>query len=270
LPTCWGRRVEALAAAAHKTFSTETGGKNVIIVMADADLDLAVEGAIWGAFGTTGQRCTAASRIIVQAPVYDWFVARLTKAAGRLKIGDGLKSSTQMGPIVSKAQYERVLDYIAVGKKEGATLLRGGRSYTTGACKQGWFIEPTIFTDVKPAMQIAREEIFGPVVCLFKINTLDEAIALANDTVYGLSAAIYTRDVNASARAERDLDTGLIYINASTIGAEIQLPFGGTKATGSGPREAGGRGGALDLYTKWKVIYRDFSGALQRAQIDKE
>jgi acyl-CoA reductase-like NAD-dependent aldehyde dehydrogenase len=265
-----GRRVEALAAASHKTFSTETGGKNVIIVMADADLDLAVDGAIWGAFGTSGQRCTAASRIIVQAPVYDWFVARFTKAAGRLNIGDGLKSSTQMGPIVSKAQYERVLDYIAIGRKEGATLLRGGRPHTTGGCKQGWFVEPTIFTDVKPAMRIAREEIFGPVVCLFKIDTLDEAIALANDTVYGLSAAIYTKDVDVSARAERDLDTGLIYINASTIGAEIQLPFGGTKATGSGPREAGGRGGALDLYTKWKVIYRDFSGALQRAQIDKE
>jgi alpha-ketoglutaric semialdehyde dehydrogenase len=265
-----GRRVEALAAATHKTFSTETGGKNVIIVMADADLDLAVDGAIWGAFGTSGQRCTAASRIVVQAPAYDWFVARLTKAAGRLRLGDGLKSSTQMGPIVSKAQYERVLEYIAVGKKEGATLLRGGRPFTQGECKQGWFIEPTIFTDVKPAMRIAREEIFGPVVCLFKIETLDDAIALANDTVYGLSAAIYTKDVNASARAERDLDTGLIYINASTIGAEIQLPFGGTKATGSGPREAGGRGGALDLYTKWKVIYRDFSGALQRAQIDKE
>jgi len=265
-----GRRVEALAAATHKTFSTETGGKNVIIVMADADLDLAVDGAIWGAFGTSGQRCTAASRIVVQAPAYDWFVARLTKAAGRLRLGDGLKSSTQMGPIVSKAQYERVLEYIAVGKREGATLLRGGRPCTQGECKQGWFIEPTIFTDVKPGMRIAREEIFGPVVCLFKVETVDEAIALANDTVYGLSAAIYTKDVNASARAERDLDTGLIYINASTIGAEIQLPFGGTKATGSGPREAGGRGGALDLYTKWKVIYRDFSGALQRAQIDKE
>jgi acyl-CoA reductase-like NAD-dependent aldehyde dehydrogenase len=265
-----GRRVEALAAATHKTFSTETGGKNVIIVMADADLDLAVDGAVWGAFGTSGQRCTAASRIVVHAPAYDWFVARLTKAAGRLRLGDGLKPSTQMGPIVSKAQYERVLDYIAVGKKEGATLLRGGRPFTQGECKQGWFIEPTIFTDVKPAMRIAREEIFGPVVCLFKVESLDDAIALANDTVYGLSAAIYTNDVNASARAERDLDTGLVYVNASTIGAEIQLPFGGTKATGSGPREAGGRGGALDLYTKWKVIYRDFSGALQRAQIDKE
>jgi len=265
-----GRRVEELAAGAHKTCSTETGGKNVIIVMADADLDLAIDGAVWGAFGTTGQRCTAASRIIVQASVYDWFVARFTKAAGRLRIGDGLKSSTQMGPIVSQAQYERVLDYIAIGRKEGATLLRGGRPYSKGAGKLGWFIEPTIFTDVMPAMRIAREEIFGPVVCLFKVETLVDAIALANDTVYGLSASIYTRDVNASARAERDLDTGLVYINASTIGAEIQLPFGGTKATGSGPREAGGRGGALDLYTKWKVIYRDFSGTLQRAQIDKE
>jgi acyl-CoA reductase-like NAD-dependent aldehyde dehydrogenase len=265
-----GRRVEALAAAAHKTFSTETGGKNVIIIMADANLDLAIEGAIWGGFGTTGQRCTAASRIIVQAPVFDWFVARFTKAAGQLKVGDGLKPLTQMGPIVSKAQYQRVLDYIAIGRKEGATLLRGGRPYTKGECKQGWFIEPTIFTDVKPAMRIAREEIFGPVVCLFKAETLDEAIALANNTVYGLSAAIYTQDVNSAARAERDLDTGLVYLNASTIGAEIHLPFGGTKATGSGPREAGGRGGALDLYTKWKVIYRDFSGSLQRAQIDKE
>ncbi|MEW6325573.1 MAG: aldehyde dehydrogenase family protein [Nitrospirota bacterium] len=265
-----GRRVEALAAAGHKTFSTETGGKNVIIVMADANLDLAIEGAIWGGFGTSGQRCTAASRIIVQEPVYDWFVARFTKAADGLQLGDGLKPATQMGPVVSEAQYKKVLSYIKIGQKEGATLLHGGRPCATGDCKRGWFIEPTIFTDVTPAMRIAREEIFGPVVCIFKIRRFDEALKLANDTVYGLSASIYTQDVNASAIAERELDSGLVYINASTIGAEIQLPFGGTKGTGSGPREAGGRGGALDLYTKWKVIYRDFSGRLQRAQIDKE
>jgi aldehyde dehydrogenase (NAD+) len=263
-----GRRVEALAAATHKTFSTETGGKNVIIIMADANLDLAVNGAIWGGFGTTGQRCTAASRVIIQEPVYDWFVARFTAAAGRLRLGDGLKPATQMGPIVSEAQYRRVLRYIALGRRDGATLLHGGRPYRDKGAR-GYFIEPTIFTNVTPDMRIAREEIFGPVVCLFKIRTLDEALALANDTVYGLSAAIYTQDVNASAIAERELDTGIVYINASTIGAEIQLPFGGTKATGSGPREAGGRGGALDLYTKWKVIYRDFSSRLQRAQIDK-
>jgi aldehyde dehydrogenase (NAD+) len=161
-----------------------------------------------------------------------------------------------------------VLRYIALGRRDGATLLHGGRPYRDKGAR-GYFIEPTIFTNVTPDMRIAREEIFGPVVCLFKIRTLDEALALANDTVYGLSAAIYTQDVNASAIAERELDTGIVYINASTIGAEIQLPFGGTKATGSGPREAGGRGGALDLYTKWKVIYRDFSSRLQRAQIDK-
>jgi aldehyde dehydrogenase (NAD+) len=265
-----GRRVEALAAAAHKTFSTETGGKNVIIVMADANLDLAIEGAIWGGFGTTGQRCTAASRVIVQEPAYDWFVARFTKAAGQLRLGDGLKPSTQMGPIVSEAQYKKVLDYIKIGQKEGATLLHGGVPYAKGDCKRGYFIEPAIFTDVTPTMRIAQEEIFGPVVCIFKIRTLDDAIRLANNTVYGLSSAIYTQDVNAAAVAERELYTGLVYINASTIGAEIQLPFGGTKATGAGPREAGGRGGALELYTKWKVIYRDFSGRLQRAQIDKD
>ena len=265
-----GRRVEAMAAAAHKTFSTETGGKNVIIVLADANLDLAIEGAIWGGFGTSGQRCTAASRLILQEPIYDWFVARFTRAAGRLQLGDGMKPGTQMGPLVSEAQYKKVLQYITIGRKEGATVLHGGRPRRTGECKRGWFVEPTIFTDVTPAMRIAREEIFGPVVCIFKVRRFDEALALANDTVYGLSASIYTQDVNASARAERELDTGLVYVNASTIGAEIQLPFGGTKGTGSGPREAGGRGGALDLYTKWKVIYRDFSGSLQRAQIDKK
>ncbi len=264
-----GRRVEALAAAAHKSCSTETGGKNVIIVMADANLDLAIEGAIWGAFGTTGQRCTAASRIIVQEPVYDWFVARFTKATAGLRLGDGLKPTTQMGPVVTDTQYKRVLRDIKIGRQEGATLLHGGKPRTTGDCKRGYFIEPTIFIDVAPHMRIAREEIFGPVVCVFKVKTLREAIALANDTAYGLSASIYTQDVNATAVAEQELDTGLVYINASTIGAEIQLPFGGTKATGSGPREAGGRGGALDLYTKWKVIYRDYSGKLQKAQIDK-
>ena len=265
-----GRHVEALAATAHKTFSTETGGKNVIIVMADANLDLAIDGAIWGGYGTTGQRCTAASRIIVQEPVYDWFVARLTKIATSLRLGDGLKPTTQMGPIVTDRQYHNVLDYIAIGQKEGATLLHGGKPYTTRDCRHGYFIEPTIFTNVSPAMRIAREEIFGPVLCIFKVKTLDQAISLANDTPYGLSASIYTQDVTTSAVAERDLDTALVYINASTIGAEIQLPFGGTKETGSGPREAGGRGGALDLYTKWKVIYRDFSGTLQRAQIDRD
>lgn len=265
-----GERVAAICGSSQKYFTMETGGKNPIIVMDDADLDLAVEGAIWGGFGTSGQRCTAASRLIVHEAIYDRFVRALTERAGQLKLGNGLDKKTQIGPVVSESQYKKVLGYIDIGKKEGAKLLLGGNPYKRGKCAQGYFIEPTIFGEVNPKMRIAQEEIFGPVVALLRVHDLKEAIDVANNVPFGLSAAIYSQDVNKTAVAERDLDTGLVYINASTIGAEIQLPFGGTKRTGLGPREAGGRGGALDLYTKWKVIYRDFSGRLQKAQIDKE
>ncbi|MEW6682267.1 MAG: aldehyde dehydrogenase family protein [Nitrospirota bacterium] len=263
-----GEKVEAVCGRLHRPVCTETGGKNPLIVMDDADLDLAIEGAIWGGFGTSGQRCTAASRVIVHQRVYDAFLSRFVQAAKRLRLGPGLDTQTDVGPVINAAQQRTVLEYIEIGKKEGAKLLCGGHAATDGPLARGHFIAPTIFGEVTPTMRIAQEEIFGPVVSVIKARDLGHAIEIANGVAYGLSSAIYTRDVNNSAIAERDLDTGIVYINASTIGAEIQLPFGGTKRTGLGPREAGGRGGALELYTKWKVIYRDYSGKLQKAQID--
>lgn len=264
-----GEGIEQACGALHRSVSTEMGGKNAIIVMDDADLDLAVEGAIWGGFGTSGQRCTAASRVVVHEKICGAFLEKFAGRAKALRLGDGLDPSTDVGPVVSQEQMNKVLDYIEVGRKEGAKPLCGGKRAVSGSLAEGWFIEPTVFADVDPKMRIAREEIFGPVVAVIRARNLAHAIEIVNGTKYGLSSAIYTRDVNNSAIAERDLDTGLVYVNASTIGAEIQLPFGGTKGSGSGPREAGGRGGALDFFTKWKVIYRDFSGRLQKAQIDR-
>jgi len=264
-----GKRLEALCGAVHRPIVTEMGGKNIIIVMEDANLDLAIHGAIWGGFGTTGQRCTAASRISVDRKIYDQFRERFRAAASGLRLGDGLRKETDVGPVVNESQFNKVLKYIEIGKEEGAKLVFGGKAYREGECSKGYFIEPTIFDEVKPAMRIAQEEIFGPVVSVIRAEGLEEAIHIANRTPYGLSASLYTRDVNATAIAERDLDFGIVYINAPTIGAEIQLPFGGIKHSGSGRKEAGGRGGALDSYSRWKVIYRDFSGRLQKAQIDK-
>lgn len=245
------------------------GGKNAIIVMDDAKLELAVEGALWGGFGTTGQRCTAASRIVVHEAVYNKFLKMFANAALALRLGNGLLKTTDVGPVINDSQMEKVLNYIKIGQREGAKLVIGGRAYRKGPCSKGYFIEPTIFADVKQKMHIAQEEIFGPVVSVIKAKDLKDAIRIVNDVPYGLSSAIYTQDVNNSAIAERDLDTGLVYINASTIGAEIHLPFGGTKKSGLGHREAGGKGGAMEMFTKWKVIYRDYSGRLQKAQIDK-
>ncbi len=264
-----GRRLEGICGAIHRIIVTEMGGKNAIIVMEDANLDLAIEGAIWGGFGTTGQRCTAASRVVVHRTVYSKFADMFRNAASRLRVGDGLNKETDVGPVINESQFNKILKYIDIGKQEGATLLLGGKPYQKGECAKGYFIEPTIFSDVKPEMRIAYEEIFGPVVSLIKAENLKDAIRIVNGTSYGLSSAIYTQDVNASAVAERDLESGIVYINASTIGAEIQLPFGGIKQSGYGRKEAGGRGGALDTYSRWKVVYRDFSGKLQKAQIDK-
>ena len=264
-----GKKLETICGAIHRPIVTEMGGKNIIIVMEDADLDLAVDGAIWGGFGTTGQRCTAASRISVDRKVYDPFTERFQTMASALRLGDGLRKETNVGPMVNESQFNKVLKYIEIGKKEGAKLLLGGKACREGKCSKGYFIEPTIFGEVKPEMRIAQEEIFGPVVSVVRAEGLEDAIRIANRTSYGLSAAIYTRDVNATAIAERDLDFGIVYINAPTIGAEIHLPFGGIKQSGSGRKEAGGRGGALDTYSRWKVVYRDFSGRLQKAQIDK-
>lgn len=267
--TAVGMKIAGSCAGSGKKVSCEMGGKNAIIVMDDAKLELAVEGAIWGGFGTTGQRCTAASRLIVHEAVYSRFLDMFAAAASKLRIGNGLRKETDVGPLINKSQMEKVLSYIETGMREGARLVTGGRKCLSGECAKGYFIEPTIFADVSPRMRIAQEEIFGPVVSVLKARDLGDAVELVNGTSYGLVSAIYTQDVNKSAVAERELDTGIVYVNASTIGAEIQLPFGGTKRSGLGYKEAGGRGGALDMFTKWKVIYRDFSGRLQKAQIDR-
>ncbi len=265
-----GEALSKSCAAIGTKISCEMGGKNPIIVMDDAKLQLAVEGALWGGFGTAGQRCTAASRVIVHEKVYDEFLTMFVRAAKRLKLGNGLISGSHVGPVINESQMNKVLQLIEVGKKEGARLLLGGKRQTDGALKKGCFIEPTIFADVKPDARIAQEEIFGPVVSVIKAASLVEAISIANNVEYGLSAAVYTQDVNNTAVAERDLETGIVYINAPTIGAEIQLPFGGIKKSGLGHREAGGSGGSLDMFSRFKIIYRDFSGRLQRAQIDKD
>ncbi len=263
-----GERLESKLGRIHRPVATEMGGKNAIIIMDDADLSLALEGVLWGGFGTSGQRCTAASRVVVHERIHDQFLDRLLGAAGRLRLGDGLSKSTDVGPVVNEQQMKRVLDYLRVGVDEGASLALGGKRAEDGALARGYFIEPTVFDDVAPAMRIAQEEIFGPVVSVIRCSGIEEAIAIANDVRFGLSSSIYSKNVNTTAMAERDLRTGLVYINASTIGAEIQLPFGGWKHSGSGHPEAGGRGGALEFYSRMKVIYRDFSGKLQKAQID--
>lgn len=263
-----GLHVESICGRLHRPVATETGGKNSMIVMDDADIDLALEGALWGAFGTTGQRCTATSRVILQSGIYEEFIERLIDKAKKIKVGDGLLESTDMGPLINEQQCEKIFRYIKIGEKEGGEIVLGGGTAVGAGIENGFFVEPTIFINVKPEMRIAQEEIFGPVLSVLKADDYEEAVEIANDVAYGLSSSIYTSNLSIAARAENDLDTGLVYINAPTIGAEIQLPFGGTKATGIGPREAGGRGGALDLYSKWKVIYRDYSGSLQKAQIN--
>lgn len=264
-----GERLEGLLGRMHRPLATEMGGKNAIIVMDDAELSLALEGVLWGAFGTSGQRCTAASRVVVHEKVYEAFTDMLTRAAAGLRVGDGLLETTDMGPIINEQQFNKVLDYIRIGSDEGALLVAGGRPVTAGDCTHGFFIEPTVFANVTPTMRIAQEEIFGPVLSAISCSSLDEAIRIVNAVPFGLSSAIYSRNVNTTAKAEHDLKSGIVYVNASTIGAEIQLPFGGWRHSGSGHPEAGGRGGALDFYSRIKVVYRDYSGRLQKAQIDR-
>ena len=261
-----GRTVSKNAAPGFKKVHLEMGGKNVIIVMDDADLDLALEGCLWGGFGTTGQRCTAASRVVVQDGVYATFVERFAERARALKVGDGLDAAIHMGPSISQSQLDTVKRYVDIGRSEGARLVSGGHALDRGIWARGYFHEPTVFADVAPAMRIAQEEIFGPVVSVLRCASFEEAVAIGNGVAYGLSASIYTQDVNRAFSAMRDLYTGIVYINAPTIGAEVHLPFGGTKATGNGHREAGTA--ALDVFSEWKSIYVDFSGKLQRAQID--
>jgi alpha-ketoglutaric semialdehyde dehydrogenase len=266
--TAVGKLVNQNAAPFFKKVHLEMGGKNAIMIMDDANLDLALEGCLWGGFGTTGQRCTAASRVIVHEKVHDRFVEQFVARAKALRVGDGLDPQTQMGPSISDKQLQKVMSYVEIGKQEGATIACGGRRLNEGDWQYGYFHEPTIFTGVTPRMRIAREEIFGPVVSVIKCGGVDEAVAIANDVIYGLSASIYTQDINRAFRAMRDVYTGIFYVNAPTIGAEVHLPFGGTKATGNGHREAGLT--ALDVFSEWKSVYVDFSGKLQRAQIDTQ
>jgi aldehyde dehydrogenase (NAD+) len=261
-----GVAVTKAAADNLKHVHLELGGKNAIIVMEDADLDLAVEGIVWSAFGTSGQRCTAASRVIAHADVYDALARRLVERAEGMRLGPGWEDDTDLGPVINKAAIEKIHSYTQIGKDEGAKLLTGGEIAADGDLGKGFFYRPTVFADVDAGMRIAQEEIFGPTVSLIRVRDVDEAIRVANGVRYGLSSSIFTRDVNKAFCAMRDLQAGITYINAGTTGAEVHLPFGGTKDTGNGHREAGQA--ALDVFTEWKSIYVDYSGKLQRAQID--
>jgi aldehyde dehydrogenase (NAD+) len=261
-----GIAVATLAASRNKRVSLEMGGKNAVIVMDDANLDLATDGILWSAFGTSGQRCTAASRVVVDRSVQRELAERLVARAGGMRLGNGLDAATEIGPVVSAGQLDRIAGYVKIGREEGARLATGGQSVRDGELGRGHFHQPTIFDEVAPTMTVAREEIFGPVTALIPVGSLAEAISVVNGVEYGLSASIFTSDVNRAFQAMQDVDTGILYVNAGTTGAEIHLPFGGTKATGNGHREAGTA--ALDFFTEWQSIYVDFSGRLQRAQID--
>jgi aldehyde dehydrogenase (NAD+) len=261
-----GKEVATACAGTLKHSCLEMGGKNIILVMDDANLALAVDGAIWGGFGTTGQRCTASSRIAVHKDMYKEFVEKFVAHARALKVGNGLDPTVQMGPLINESQLKTVEEYVEIGKNEGARLLCGGERLAGGDYDFGWFYSPTIFGDCDPKMRICREEIFGPVVSIVPCGSLEEAIEIGNGVVYGLSSSIYTRNVNRAFQAMRDMETGIFYVNAPTIGAETHLPFGGAKQTGNGHREAATA--ALDFYSEWKAVYVDYSDRLQRAQID--
>lgn len=261
-----GRRVAEVAGRQLKRLSLELGGKNAIIVLDDADLDLAVEAIVWSAYGTSGQRCTAASRLLVTKSVHDELVDRLRRRIARLRLGDGLDESVDVGPVISEEALQRIDAHVQQAIRDGARLVIGGRRATEGTLAKGSFYEPTLLDDVTPAMAIAQEEVFGPVLAVLTVASLEEAITVNNQVAYGLSSSIFTRDVNKAFRAMRDLDTGIVYVNHGTTGAEIHLPFGGMRATGNGHREAGTA--ALDFFSEWKSLYVDYSGRLQRAQID--
>jgi aldehyde dehydrogenase (NAD+) len=250
------------AADELKHVHLELGGKNAIIVMDDADVDLAVDGIVWSAFGTAGQRCTAASRVIVQRGVYEELQKKLVARAEKLRIGAPWEDDTEIGPVINEAAVDKIHSYTEIGQGEGAKLLTGGERVEG----HGYYYRPTVFADVDPQMRIAQEEIFGPTTALIPVDSFEEAVTAANSVKFGLSSSIFTRDVNKAFKAMRDLQTGITYINAGTTGAEVHLPFGGMKQTGNGHREAGQA--ALDVFTEWKSVYVDYSGKLQRAQID--
>jgi aldehyde dehydrogenase (NAD+) len=259
-----GKWIMEECAKTMKRVSLELGGKNPVIVMPDADLELALEGVLWGAFGTTGQRCTATSRLILHEKIKDEFTKRLLAKTKSLRVGNGLLPETDVGPVINKAQLEKIEKYVRIGKEEGAILLLGGNRADPGL--PGYFFEPTVFTDVRPDMRIAQEEIFGPVLSIITVSGLDEAIEVANNTKYGLSSSIYTENIGNAFRAIEKIEAGITYVNAPTIGAEVHLPFGGVKGTGNGFREAGTE--AIKEFTEVKAVYIDYSGRLQKAQID--
>jgi alpha-ketoglutaric semialdehyde dehydrogenase len=261
-----GSVIGATCGRLHKRLSLEMGGKNAMIVMDDADLDLALDGVLWGAFGTTGQRCTATSRLVLHDKIHDRFLQMLADRAGKLRLGSGLDDHTEVGPLIHEEALQKVDEYVGIGKREGASVAVGGVRATGAKLDAGSFYRPTVLAGVKPGMRVEQEEIFGPVLSAVKVGSLDEAIRVNNDVQYGLSSSLYTRDVNAAFRAMQDLDNGITYINAPTIGAEAHLPFGGVKQTGNGHREGGWE--VYDFYSETKVCYVDYSGQLQRAQID--
>lgn len=263
-----GRLVAEHCGRNLKRCSLEMGGKNAQIVMDDADFDLALEGALWGAFSTTGQRCTATSRIYVHQKIFESFRRQMIARAQEIKIGNGLEDGIEMGPLVNEAQLKRVQEYVSSGIKEGAKLECGGRVAEGAKLKSGYFYQPTLFTHVNPKMRMVREEIFGPVTCLIPFKDFEDAVAQVNNTSYGLSSSLYSRDVNCAMKAIRDIEAGITYINGPTIGAEVHLPFGGVKNTGNGHREAAET--ALDIFSEWKSVFIDYSGRLQKAQIDED
>jgi aldehyde dehydrogenase (NAD+) len=261
-----GRLVGETCGRMHKRLSLEMGGKNAQIVLDDADLDLALEGVLWGAFGTTGQRCTATSRLVLQSGIHDEFVERLAERARGMKIGDGRQPGTDVGPLIHDASLKKVEEYVRIGGEEGAELVTGGRRASGDGYEHGCFFEPTIFTGVQPGSRLEQEEIFGPVLSVIRVDSAADAFRVNNDVKYGLSSSIYTRDLNVAFQAQQDLDNGITYVNAPTIGAEAHLPFGGVKQTGNGHREGGWE--VYEFYSETKVCYVDYSGTLQRAQID--
>ena len=262
-----GKRINEVAGGSLKRVSLELGGKNAQIVMNDADQELALEAVLWGAFGTTGQRCTATSRLILHKDIYYEFVDKLISRVKKLKLGYGNDSGVEVGPCVSESQRESVNEYVKIGMLEDKAVLAAGGDYAKeGELEKGWFYQPTIFTEVKPGMRIEQEEIFGPVLSVIKCEDLTDAINILNGTPYGLSSSIFTKNVNDAFVAIRDIKAGITYVNGATIGAEAHMPFGGVKQTGNGHREGGWT--VYDFYTEWKAVYIDYSGKLQRAQID--
>jgi acyl-CoA reductase-like NAD-dependent aldehyde dehydrogenase len=261
-----GRKVGETCGRMHKRLSLEMGGKNAQIVLDDADLELAVDGVLWGAFGTTGQRCTATSRLILQDGIHDEFVTLLTDRARSLRLGDGRRDGVDVGPLIHSDALSKVQYYVELGRSEGSTMTCGGRRADGDGLGRGHFFEPTIFTGVHPGSRLEQEEIFGPVLSVIRVGSVDDAFRVNNDVRYGLSSSIYTRNVQVAFRALQELDNGITYVNAPTIGAEAHLPFGGVKQTGNGHREGGWE--VYDFYSETKVGYVDYSGVLQRAQLD--